>query len=272
MKSNPTNQPLGTGEHVAAETLSALQEAVCHLQKMDAIGQLTRGIVHDSNNSLQSIVASLELIRKLIAAGRSAETERFIASAMAAAQRASTLNQNLLGLVRRQPPDPKPLLFNELISGMADMLRRSLGHSIKLELALAADLWETCCDRSQAENMVVNLVLNARDAMPGGGTITIQTSNEDGAGEGIDQRASLNPGQYVCIAVADSGAGMSQEVIERAFDASFTTKHASQNMGLGLTMVRRFARQNEGDATIFSEVGRGTTVRLHLPRHLMEQG
>ena len=265
-----SNHLYASGTDISAEkdAIDALRRAegsLRHLQKADAIAQLSGGIAHDFNNSLQNIVASLELVRTLIGAGRTGETERFITSAVGAARNAAALNQRVAGLSRRQPNAPKPLSINELIQGMEDLLRRSLPRAITLDLKLGADVWPTLCDGSEAESALLDLILNARDAMPGDGTMTIETRNLEQ--HGAASPPGVAPGQYVRVAVTDSGKGMSGEVAKRAFDAFFTTKDPGRGLGLGLTMVAEFARRNGGGAAIQSEPGRGTSVTLYLPRH-----
>jgi hypothetical protein len=179
---------------------------------------------------------------------------------MASAARRGGLNRRLVQFSRRQPPDPKPLAINDLIMGMEEIVRRSLPNSIRLELDLAADLWEARCDAGDAETALLNLALNARDAMPDGGVLMIQTRNVEVENDGTVDPAIMAPGQYICLAVSDSGTGMTPDVNQRAFDAFFTTKANKMGIGLGLTMVRRFARENGGDAKIESEIARGTSV------------
>ncbi|MEO5764799.1 MAG: PAS domain-containing protein [Casimicrobiaceae bacterium] len=256
-----------TSELEAEAALRESEETLRQAQKMEAVGQLTGGIAHDFNNLLQGIVGSVEVVRKLISLNRSPETERFINSALSSAHRAAALTHRLLAFSRRQPLDPKPVQVNRLVSSMEELLRRSLTPSIRLELALSAGLWTTLCDAHQVENAILNLVLNARDALPDGGTVVIETSNAHLEGPGIAQVHEITPGQYVCIAIIDSGTGMSSEVVQRAFDPFFTTKLTGQGTGLGLSMVYGFARQSDGYAMIDSAPGRGTTVKVYLPRH-----
>ena len=255
-----------TDEKEAAERLQRTEEALRQSQKMEAVGQLTGGIAHDFNNLLQGIVGSLDLAQKRLAEGRLSEIQRHVNGAMTSANRAAALTHRLLAFSRRQPLDPRPLRVNLLIATMEDLLRRTLGEKIQLELALAADLWPTLCDQNQLENSILNLAINARDAMPDGGKLRIETSNARFAGSG-----DVAPGEYVCIAVVDTGTGMTPDVIARAFDPFFTTKPMGQGTGLGLSMIYGFARQSDGHATIVSEVGKGTTIRLHLPRHEAEE-
>ena len=240
-----------------------VEDALRQSQKMEAVGQLTGGIAHDFNNLLQGITGSLELVQRRIAQGRTAGFDDLIAGAVVSANRAAALTHRLLAFSRRQPLDPKPVRANPLVAGMADLLRRTMGAAIRLELALADDLWPTLCDPNQLESAVLNLVINARDAMPDGGRLRIETSNEhlDAA-----HAFGMNPGQYVCVRVVDTGIGMPPDVIERAFDPFFTTKPIGQGTGLGLSMIYGFARQSEGYCKIDSTPGQGTTVRLYLPR------
>ena len=256
-----------TAEKTNEDALRESEETLRQAQKMEAVGQLTGGIAHDFNNLLQGILGSVEVVRRLIAAGRTSDTGVFIQSAMSSAHRAAALTHRLLAFSRRQPLDPKAVRVNQLVSSMDDLLRRSLTPTIHLELTLSAGLWATLCDAHQLENAILNLVLNARDAMPGGGTIVIETGNTRINKADAVLGNEIAPGQYVCISVTDSGTGMSPEVVKRAFDPFFTTKPTGQGTGLGLSMVYGFARQSEGYANIYSEVGRGTTVKLYLPRH-----
>ncbi|WP_341921453.1 response regulator [Hydrocarboniphaga effusa] len=258
-----------TLEHrVATEVAerSAAEEALRQAQKMEAVGQLTGGIAHDFNNLLQGIVGSLDLVQTYITRGRLVEADRFVGSAMTSANRAAALTHRLLAFARRQPLDPKPVHANQLIASMEDLLRRSLGVSIDIELVLAGGLWMTRCDTNQLENAILNLAINARDAMPQGGKLTIETCNAHLDNAYAARQREVTPGQYVCICVTDTGDGMTPEVITRAFDPFFTTKPVGQGTGLGLSMIYGFARQSEGYAKIYSEVGKGTTVKLYLPR------
>ena len=246
--------------------LRATEDALRQSQKMEAIGQLTGGIAHDFNNLLQGITGSLDLIRKRLAQGRTNDLEPFLAGAMASAGRAAALTHRLLAFARRQPLVPRAVLINPLVASMEDLLRRTLGEAIDLDLELAEGLWPTRCDPNQLENAVLNLALNARDAMPRGGRLTIATRNEIiGADRGASHDES-QPGEYVCIHVTDSGTGMDAETLTHAFEPFFTTKPAGQGTGLGLSMIYGFARQSDGYARIQSEVGKGTTVTLWMPR------
>ncbi|TAY06943.1 PAS domain S-box protein (plasmid) [Rhizobium leguminosarum] len=250
---------------------AALKEAEEHLrqaQKMEAVGHLTGGIAHDFNNLLAGISGSLELLEKRLATGRLSGVERYIQAAQGAARRAAALTQRLLAFSRRQTLDPKPVDVNRLVAGMEDLIRRSVGPLVEVEVVGAGDLWVTRVDPSQLENSLLNLCINGRDAMaPNGGRITIETANkwlEDRAARERD----LMPGQYISLCVTDTGTGMTPEVIARAFDPFYTTKPLGEGTGLGLSMVYGFARQSGGQVRIYSEVGKGTTMCLYLPRFL----
>ncbi|HWB46475.1 MAG TPA: PAS domain S-box protein [Hyphomicrobiaceae bacterium] len=256
-----------TDEKEAAETLRRTEEALRQSQKMEAVGQLTGGIAHDFNNLLQGIVGSLDLVQKRLADGRLSEIQRYVNGALTSANRAAALTHRLLAFSRRQPLDPKPVRANPLIVSMEDLLRRTMGERIELELALAGDLWTTLCDPHQLENSILNLAINARDAMPDGGRLRIETSNALLDENAIAGDRELISGEYVCITVIDSGTGMTPDVMSRAFDPFFTTKPTGHGTGLGLSMIYGFARQSDGQIKISSEVGKGTAVKLYLPRH-----
>jgi PAS domain S-box-containing protein len=249
----------------------AAEEALRQSQKMEAVGQLTGGIAHDFNNLLQGILGSLDLAQKRIAQNRTGEIARFLSGAQASANRAASLTHRLLAFSRRQPLDPKTVRANKLVSSMEELLRRTLGEKIELEFVLAAGLWPTLCDPNQLESALLNLAINARDAMPDGGKITIETCNAHLDGAYVAKQREILPGHYICIAVTDTGSGMGKDVLERAFDPFFTTKPTGQGTGLGLSMVYGFARQSEGYAKIYSEAGEGTTVKIYLPRHRGEE-
>jgi PAS domain S-box-containing protein len=251
-----------TAEHEAAEALQQAEDALRQAQKMEAVGQLTGGIAHDFNNMLQGMIGSLDLIRKRVAAGRVADVDRFLDAAMASAERAAALTHRLLAFSRRQPLDPRPVDFNPLIASMVDMLHRTLGEQVELELFPAVDAWPTLCDRNQLESAIVNLVINARDAMPDGGRVSISTRNTHLEAVGDDPA-----GDFVCLSVADTGCGMPADVAARAFDPFFTTKPIGQGTGLGLSMIYGFVRQSGGRVEIDTREGAGTTVRLYLPRY-----
>lgn len=244
------------------------EEMLRQSQKMEAVGQLTGGLAHDFNNLLTGMMGNLELLQIRLAQGRSKDVERYVNAAQGAAKRAATLTHRLLAFSRRQTLDPKPVNLDRLVFGMEDLIRRTVGPEIAVEpLVGAAGLWTTLADPSQLENALLNLCINARDAMPGGGKITIETGNR-----WLDDRAArdraLPPGQYVSLCVSDTGTGMASEVIAKAFDPFFTTKPIGVGTGLGLSMVYGFARQSDGQVRIYSEVGEGTMVCIYLPRHL----
>ena len=237
---------------------------------MEAVGQLTGGIAHDFNNLLQGITGSLDLVQKRIGEGRIGEIDRFMTGAMTSANRAAALTHRLLAFSRRQPLDPRPVRANPLVASMEDLIRRTMGERIELEFVLAGGLWLTQCDPNQLESAILNLVINARDAMPDGGRLTIETCNAHLDSVYAASQRDVRPGQYVCICVTDTGTGMDATTVAKAFDPFFTTKPIGQGTGLGLSMIYGFARQSEGYAKIYSEVGKGTTMKLYLPRHLGE--
>ena len=255
-----------TAEKAAAERLKAAEEALLQSRKMEAVGQLTGGIAHDFNNLLTGIVGSLDLLQTRLNQGRTDNFARYIDAAMTSANRAAALTHRLLAFARRQPLIPKSVDVNRLVVSLEDLLRRTIGETINLQIVAADDLWPTLCDPNQLESALLNLAINARDAMPDGGSLTIATSNVrlDGV---TAETPALSPGDYVCIGVTDTGVGMSAEVAARAFDPFFTTKPIGQGTGLGLSMIYGFARQSNGHATIDSKVGQGTRVQLYLPRH-----
>jgi PAS domain S-box-containing protein len=254
-----------TAEKAAAERLRATEEALLQSRKMEAVGQLTGGIAHDFNNLLTGIVGSLDLLQTRLNQGRTENVARYIDAAMTSANRAAALTHRLLAFARRQPLIPKSVDVNALVVSLEDLLRRTIGEAIDLKVNAARDLWPTLCDPNQLESALLNLAINARDAMPDGGSLVISTANARFDSVTADTPA-LSPGDYVRIEVADTGVGMSAEVAARAFDPFFTTKPIGQGTGLGLSMIYGFARQSDGHVTIDSQLGRGTTVRLYLPR------
>jgi CheY-like chemotaxis protein len=216
---------------------------------------------------LAGIVGSLDLMQTRITQGRTGDLARYVGAAMSSAQRAAALTHRLLAFSRRQPLDPKPVEANRLVAGMEDLLRRTLGPSISLEMVMAGGLWRTLCDPVQLESALLNLCINARDAMPDGGKLTIETANAHLDDAYAAAQRDVTPGQYVAICVTDTGVGMSAELISRVFEPFFTTKPLGQGTGLGLSMVYGFAKQSEGHVRIYSEEGQGTTVKLYLPRY-----
>jgi PAS domain S-box-containing protein len=255
-----------TAEKAAAERLKATEEALLQSQKMEAVGQLTGGIAHDFNNLLTGIVGSLDLLQTRLNQGRTDHVARYIQAAMTSANRAAALTHRLLAFARRQPLVPKVVDVNQLVVSLEDLLRRTIGETIDLEIIALDGLWCTLCDPNQLESALLNLAINARDAMPDGGKLVIATSNARLDNVTADTSA-LSPGDYICIGVTDTGTGMSAEVAARAFDPFFTTKPIGQGTGLGLSMIYGFARQSNGHATIDSKLDRGTSVKLYLPRH-----
>jgi PAS domain S-box-containing protein len=246
-----------------------VEETLRQSQKMDAVGQLTGGLAHDFNNLLTGISGSLELLQIRLAQGRINDLERYIVVAQGASKRAAALTHRLLAFARRQTLDPKPTDVNRLVAGMEELIRRTMGPAVVVEVVAAGGLWATLVDPNQLENALLNLCINARDAMLDGGRLTIETGNR-----WLDDRAArdrdLPAGQYVSLCVSDTGPGMPPDVIARAFDPFFTTKPPGQGTGLGLSMIYGFVRQSGGQARIYSEQGQGTMVCLYLPRHLGE--
>lgn len=248
--------------------LQVAEDALRQAHKMEAVGQLTGGIAHDFNNLLAGIVGSLDLMQTRLSQGRVDSIERYAKAAMASAQRAAALTHRLLAFARRQPLDPKAVNANQLISSMEDLLRRTIGPIHLLEFVTAGGLWTTRCDPNQLESAILNLAINARDAMPDGGKLTIETCNTHLDDAYVAAQRDVPPGQYICICVTDTGIGMPSEVIARAFEPFFTTKPLGQGTGLGLSMVYGFAKQSEGHLKIYSEENKGTTVKLYLPRYM----
>ncbi|MGK9055662.1 PAS domain S-box protein [Neorhizobium petrolearium] len=255
-------------EQVEAEIAkrAEAEEALRQAQKMEAVGQLTGGIAHDFNNLLAGISGSLEVIERRLSQGRSDGIDRFIRGAQTSAQRAAALTQRLLAFSRRQTLDPKPTDVNRLVFGMEDLITRTVGPAIKVEVVGAAGLWPTLIDTAQLESALLNLAINARDAMPEGGKLTIETANK-----WLDNRAGqerdLPPGQYISVCVTDTGTGIPKDIADRIFDPFFTTKPIGQGTGLGLSMIHGFVRQSGGQIRVYSEPGHGTTMCLYLPRY-----
>ena len=248
------------------------EAALRQSQKMEAVGQLTSGIAHDFNNLLQGISGSLEMLRVRIDQRRAIEADRFVASAMAGVERAAALTHRLLAYSRKQALDPKQVDANQLVAGMEDLIRRTVGSSIEVVVILSGDLWTTLCDAHQLENALLNLTINARDAMPDGGRLTIETANSHlDEAYARSQGNGLQAGHYIRVSVTDTGTGMPVAVVKKAFEPFFTTKPLGQGTGLGLSMLYGFATQSRGHARIHSKIGQGTTVRLYLPRDLASE-
>ena len=250
----------------ARAALAHAEEQLRQSRKMQAVGQLTGGIAHDFNNLLAGIIGNLELLQRRIGAGRFDGLERYAAMAAASAERAAALTQRLLAFARPQPPGPKQVEANRLLSGMEDLLRRALEPEVSLEMALAGALWPTLCDPNQLENAILNLAINARDAMPNGGRFTVETANAHLDAACAEAHGDVRAGQYVAIAVTDTGLGMGPEVVAKAFDPFFTTKPTGQGTGLGLSMLYDFIKQSNGHVRVVSEPGLGTTFTIYLPR------
>ncbi|MBV9537371.1 MAG: PAS domain S-box protein [Acidisphaera sp.] len=258
-----------TAERERAAALARSEAQLRQAQKMEAIGQLTGGLAHDFNNVLTGIVGNLELLEVRLAQGRFDDLARYVADAQSAADRAAAVTQRLLAFARQQTLEPKPVDANQLITDLSLLIGGTMGAIIRVETALSPELWTTLCDPNQLESALLNLCINARDAMASGGSLLIETANLTVAPD--DERfADLAPGEYVAITVHDTGTGMSADVVARAFDPFFTTKPVGQGTGLGLSMIYGFAQQSGGRVDIKSEQQNGTAVRLLLPRHVPE--
>ncbi len=257
---------------VAYEERGRVDEALRQSNKMEAVGQLTGGLAHDFNNLLAGISGSLELIRTRVAQGRTGEIERYLETALASSARAAALTQRLLAFARRQTLDPKRTNVNDLVGGMADLFGRTVGPAIQIKTKLETKPWATLCDPNQLESALLNLVINAHDAMPGGGQLVIETANivvPDRRNTHQDvPLLNVPPGDYIVLSVTDTGVGMAPEVLTRAFDPFFTTKPLGQGTGLGLSMIYGFVQQSGGYVNLHSESGQGTQVTIYLPRYL----
>jgi signal transduction histidine kinase len=250
--------------YAEAERRELAEQALRQSQKMEAVGQLTGGVAHDFNNLLTIIIGNLGIAKRGVVESRA---ERALNNALAGAERAAQLTQRLLAFSRRQPLNPRAVDVNRLVANVSDILTRSLGENIELETIGSAGLWSVEADVSELESALLNLALNARDAMPNGGKLTIETSNAYLDEEYCRQHAGLTPGQYVLLAVTDNGVGMATETIEKAFEPFFTTKETGKGTGLGLSQVYGFIKQSGGHVKIYSEVGDGTTIKIYLPRY-----
>lgn len=257
-------------QRVIAEVLarSQVEDQLRQVQKMEAVGQLTGGIAHDFNNMLAVVIGALNLLQRNLSRGDT-NVERFINAAIDGAQRAANLTKRLLAFSRQQPLSPEPLVINKLVAGMSELLSRTLGEQIQVETVLSAGLWTVQVDPAQLENCLLNLSVNARDAMVGGGKLTIETMNTF-VDDAYAKEFAIDPGQYVLLAVADTGTGMTQDIINKAFDPFFTTKEVGKGTGLGLSQVYGFVRQSGGHVKIYSEIDVGTSVKIYLPRYYGE--
>ncbi len=254
--------------YAEVERRELAEQALRQAQKMEAVGQLTGGVAHDFNNLLTIIIGNLNIAKRGVVELRA---ERALDNALTGAERAAQLTQRLLAFSRRQPLNPRAVDANKLIVGMADLLVRTLGETVQLETIGGAGLWTVEVDATELEACILNLALNARDAMSGDGKLTIETSNAYLDDDYCRHHDGVNPGQYVVIGITDNGAGMSAETIEKAFEPFFTTKETGKGTGLGLSQVYGFIKQSGGHVRIYSEPGQGTTVKLYLPRYLGDE-
>ncbi|HTU11446.1 MAG TPA: CHASE3 domain-containing protein [Allosphingosinicella sp.] len=251
-----------------AASREAAEAQVRQMQKVEAIGQLTGGIAHDFNNMLAVVIGSLDLARQRLEAGETARATRNVGAALEGAQRAAQLTSRLLAFSRQQPLAPQPLDVNRLVAGMSELIARAIGEQVRVETVLAGGLWRAFADPGQLENVILNLCVNARDAMTprGGGRLTIETANAYLDDDYAAAHAEVAAGQYVLVSLTDTGTGMPAEVAERAFDPFYTTKGPGEGTGLGLSQVYGFVKQSRGHVKIYSEPGTGTTVKVYLPR------
>jgi signal transduction histidine kinase/CheY-like chemotaxis protein len=247
---------------------SAAQSQLRQLQKMETIGHLTGGVAHDFNNMLAIIIGSLDMAGRRLTGSEDPKIALYLQNAKDGAQRAAVLTGRLLAFSRQQPLTPEIVDGNKLVGGMSELLRRTIGEDVQIETVLGGGLWRAYADLSQLENALLNLAVNARDAMPGGGKLTIETANTELDDRYARLHSEVNAGQYVMISVSDTGTGMSHEVIERAFDPFYTTKGPGKGTGLGLSQVYGYVKQTGGHIKIYSEIDRGTVIKIYLPRYL----
>jgi PAS domain S-box-containing protein len=257
-----------TVEREAEIELSKAQDALRQAQKMEAIGQLTGGIAHDFNNLLTGIIGSLDLVRRRMSTNNPDDIPRLMDAASTAAQRAAALTHRLLAFGRRQSLDTRPNDVNRIVAGIEDLLQRTIGERIELVCKFSNGLWTAFTDTNQLESALLNLAINARDAMPNGGRLTIETMNVQLDKGYASLHEDVQAGEYVTISVSDTGVGMSPEILKKAVEPFFTTKPVGEGTGLGLSVIYGFVKQSRGHLRIYSEVGQGTTVKLHLPRAL----
>ena len=237
-------------------------------QKMEAVGQLTGGLAHDFNNLLTGIGGSLDLLKSAMHKGRADRVERYIELALASTEKAAALTHRLLAFSRPHPLAPKPTDATAVVHGMEELLRRTITGAIAFRVSASRELWPTLCDAHELENAILNLCINARDAMPDGGTLAIETANEHLDAEYAATHPPVQAGDHVRVTVADTGSGMTPEVLARVFEPFFTTKPVGKGTGLGLAMIYSFARQSQGYVGIETKVGSGTNISLYLPRHV----
>ncbi|MBN8808270.1 MAG: PAS domain S-box protein [Sphingomonas sp.] len=247
-----------------ADRRAAAEHQLRQLQKMEAVGQLTGGIAHDFNNMLAVVIGGLNLLQRRLSQGDT-DVGKYVDAAMEGATRAASLTQRLLAFARQAPLAPEPVDANRLVKGLSDLLTRTIGEAVQLEIVLGAGLWKTFADHNQLENVLVNLAVNARDAIADGGKLTIETANAH-IDANYAQQYDIEPGQYVLICVTDTGTGMSSDTMAKAFDPFFTTKAVGKGTGLGLSQAFGFIRQSGGNLKVYSEVGHGTTFKIYLPR------
>jgi PAS domain S-box-containing protein len=257
-----------TARRRAEAALRASEERLWQSQKMEAVGQLTGGIAHDFNNMLQGIAGCLDRMDRLVASGRGQEAGRYIGAAQQSVARAANLTSRMLAFARRQSLQPRAVDPDALIAGMAELIERSIGPAVRLKLELNDGIWSARCDPNQLESALLNLAINARDAMPQGGTLSIGSADVRRGVDDLADQPDIAPGDFVMITVADTGTGMAPEVLPRVFEPFFTTKPIGQGTGLGLSQVYGFVRQSGGVVRLDSRLGEGTRIRLYLPRAL----